>query len=148
MCIAKEKRRPGPALWSTRQPARAGALPRLARPPAPAPCLLLLPVHVRHPPRVSLVGGPDRAIDVLERLVAEFTDLGLVLLTVDVGLGLVQGLDRLQEAAAVLLDVDLRVVVEILAVIDRRALDLTDRGVDLGDRNVLVARDNRVTGWC
>ena len=95
---------------------------------------------------MGLVGGPDRAVDVLERPVAQLADLGVVFFTTDVGLGLVQGLDRLQETAAVLLDVDLRVVVEVLAVIDRGTLDLADRGVDLGDRDVLIAGDDGIAG--
>ena len=83
----------------------------------------------------GLLGGAD----VLEGPTAEAVVPAVVLALLDVGGCPVQQLAGVaQPIAVVKADVDRRVILERLAIVDRRPLDLADRGVDLTDRGVLV----------
>lgn len=57
---------------------------------------------------------------------------------VDVGMRLLQCLDRPQQAAALLFHVNVQMVVDVVSVIDRRTLDLVNRRVNLLNGDVLA----------
>jgi len=90
----------------------------------------------------GFAGEPDRLADVADGAGAHALGEGIVLALLDVLRGLLEQVDRGLDPIAVMgLGVDRRMVVERLAVVDRRLADLLDGGVDLADRALLVPLD-------
>jgi hypothetical protein len=95
---------------------------------------------------VCALSGFRCALDVLRRAVPKLANLGVIFFLIDVGVRLLQRFDGAQQAASVVFHVDGRMIVKVLAVINRSAFDLGNRGVDFLNRDILV-RVNLSVAW-
>src|ERR1043165_8562643 len=94
-----------------------------------------------------LAASPHRFADVADRPAAQAARETVVLALLDIARRLVEQLDRRADPVAVAqLRVDRRMVLERLAIVDRRGADLANSGVDLVDRAALVPLDLEVAG--
>src|SRR5580658_7414272 len=73
---------------------------------------------------VSALCRVDRTVNMLERAMTQLPDIRIVFFLVDICMRLLQGLNRLQQPAAVFFDIDRGMIIEILGVIDGSPLDL------------------------
>jgi len=90
--------------------------------------------------------GVGRLFDVPENAVLQSLHLRIVLLAIHIRMSFLQRLDRFQQSAAVLLHINVRMIVDVLAIIDGGALHLADCRIDLADANVLAGIHLGITG--
>ena len=102
------------------------------------PCSLS---RILNPLSVCLISRPAGLVDVPQRPVAQVAHFRIVFFAVDVGMRLLQCLDRPEQAAAVLSHIDIRMVVDVLPVIDRSTLDLVNRCIDLLNGHIFTRID-------
>jgi hypothetical protein len=82
----------------------------------------------------SVLGFPD----MIQGLSSQAADFGIILLPAYVVVGALNGLYGSQQATAMFFNVDIGVVIQVLAVVDRGFLDFPDSRFDLRDRGVLA----------
>jgi hypothetical protein len=88
-----------------------------------------------------VLGSVQRFVDVHDGAITQATSERIVLFAGHVAVNLAQQLDGLVEAArTVVAYLHRRMVMDVLAVVDGRLLDLTDRLVDFGDGDGRVWR--------
>jgi hypothetical protein len=86
-----------------------------------------------------------RRVDVGGRAMLQVPRVVVVLFLVDVVVRGLERLERVVQAAVIwLVGIARGMVLEVLAVVDRRFLDLVDRRIDVGDRLRLVPLDVRI----
>ena len=87
-------------------------------------------------------GGNDDQVLIYKQANGTFAqtlDLWIVFFMVEVSTGLFQRFNRLQQTTAMFLHIDARVIVQILAVINRGFLDLGNCCIDFGNADIFVA---------
>jgi hypothetical protein len=72
---------------------------------------------------MSTLSGLSRTLDVFGSAVPQLTNLGAVFLFLNVVMRLLQRLDGAQQAAAMLSHIDHRMIIEVLAMVNRGPLD-------------------------
>ena len=95
----------------------------------------------------GLFSSMNGAIDVTDGSIAQPACRRVVFLMRYIAMYLTQQLERFVQVPGLIgRNIDIGMIVDVFAVVDRRALDLTDRRVDLGDGHVFVGADRSITG--
>src|SRR5437870_13649678 len=88
----------------------------------------------------------DSTIDMAHRAIAQSTGHRIVFFASYIRVCLSQQLQSLVQASRTVIGgIDIRVIMNVLAVINGSSLDLSDRGINLGYRNVLLSTDRSVS---
>jgi len=87
----------------------------------------------------------DGAIDVTHSAIAQTLHHRIVFLASNIGMHLAEQFQRLVKAdRGDPSDLQPRMIVDILAIIDRRVFDLTDRSINFDDRGIFPGRSQRI----